>query len=94
MTASGDSLPIVDRIRAPIRIGKLKLMHEFVVVQSLVAPVILGTDFLHDNALLLHFTKTPVRVCSDSIQSAKTDIESTAVVEMMQPMTKAHAKNK
>ena len=86
VTASGNSLPIVDHIRAPIRIGKLKLMHEFVVVQSLVAPVILGTDFLHNNALLLDFTKTPVRVCSDSIQSAKTDIESTAVVEMVQPM--------
>ena len=59
VTASGDSLPIVDHIRAPIRIGELKLMHEFVVVQSLVAPVILGTDFLHDNTLLLDFTKKP-----------------------------------
>ena len=52
---TGDSirrLPIVDRIRAPIRIGKLKLMHEFVVVQSLVAPVILGTDF----CMTMHFS--------------------------------------
>ena len=59
--ASGYSLPIVNHIRAPIRIGELKFMHEFVDVQSLVAPVILGTDFLHDNALLLDFTKTPVK---------------------------------
>ena len=35
-TASGDSLPIVDCIVAPVRIGELELMHEFVVVQNLV----------------------------------------------------------
>ena len=36
VTASGDSLPIVDCIVAPVRIGELELMHEFVVVQNLV----------------------------------------------------------
>ena len=34
-------------------------MHDFVVVESLVTPVILGVDFLHKNALVLDFAETP-----------------------------------
>ena len=34
-------------------------MHDFVVVESLVTPVILGVDFLHENALVLDFAETP-----------------------------------
>ena len=33
-------------------------------VDTLVAPVILGVDFLQNNALVLDFTSTPVTVCS------------------------------
>ena len=64
VTASSDDLPIMDHIRAPVKLGELELVQEFVVVESLVAPVILGIDFLHDNALVLDFTATPVRVCN------------------------------
>ena len=49
VTASGDDLPSLNHIRAPIEIGELKFMHDFVVVGSLVAPLILGVDFLHGN---------------------------------------------
>ena len=45
VTASGEDLPIVDYIRARIEIGELDLIHDFVVVKSLVAHVILGVDF-------------------------------------------------
>ena len=37
-------------------------MHDFVVVDSLVTPVILGIDFLPQNGLVLDFTCTPVMV--------------------------------
>jgi len=37
-------------------------MHDFVVVDSLVTPVILGIDFLQQNVLVLDFTSTPVMV--------------------------------
>ena len=37
-------------------------MHDFVVVGNLVAPLILGVDFLHVNALVLDFTDMPVTV--------------------------------
>ena len=37
-------------------------MHDFIVVKNLVAPVILGVDFLCTNGLILDFTTTPVTV--------------------------------
>ena len=55
-------MPVMGHIRAPIKLGELKLLHEFVVVESLVAPIILGVDFLHENALVLDFTQSPVVV--------------------------------
>ena len=62
VTASGEHLPIMEHIQAPVKLGELELMHEFVVVESLVAPVILGVDFLQGNGLVLDFTQTPVMV--------------------------------
>ena len=68
-TASGDPLRILDRVRAPVKIGDLELIHEFVVVENLVSPVILGVDFLHNNGLVLDFSSLPVTVhTSDSVQ--------------------------
>ena len=49
VTASGEDLPMVDHIQVPVQLGELEVLHNFVVVESLVAPVILGVDFLHDN---------------------------------------------
>ena len=60
--ASGGRLPVMGHIRAPIKLGELKLLHEFVVVESLVAPVILGVDFPHEDALVPDFTQSPVVV--------------------------------
>ena len=48
--------------RAPIQLGTLQLMHDFIVVKNLVAPVILGVDFLCTNGLILDFTTIPVTV--------------------------------
>ena len=62
MTASGEELPIVEHIQAPVQLGELELLHEFVVVENLVAPVILGVDVLHGNGLVLDFTQTQVGV--------------------------------
>ena len=62
VTASGGLLPVMEHIRALIKLGELKLLHEFVVVESLVAPIILGVDFLHDNSFVLDFTQSPVVV--------------------------------
>ena len=62
VTTSGAELPVLGHIRSSIRIGEIELVHTFVVVKSLVASVILGVDFLHENGLVLDFTQTPVQV--------------------------------
>ena len=80
VTASGDDLPIMDHIRAPVKLGELKLVQEFVVV----APVILGIDFLHDNALVLDFTVTPVRVCN--YQTPQIETSDTVALAEVLPM--------
>ena len=67
VTASGEKIPVLDYIKTPVRLGELESMHQFVVVEKLVCPVILGVDFLHENRLILDFTKTPVTVRSAHI---------------------------
>ena len=62
VTASGAELPVLGHIRSSIRIGEIELLHTFAVVESLVASVILGIDFLHENGLVLDFTQAPVQV--------------------------------
>ena len=53
---------MVDHIQVPVQLGEFEVLHNFVVVESLVTPIILGVDFLHDNGLVLDFTRTPVAV--------------------------------
>ena len=69
VTASGDPLPIRGYIRAQVRIGQLRVMHEFIVVDSLVTPVILGADFLQENNVALDFSSSPVTVFSSKVPS-------------------------
>ena len=64
VTASGDTLPILRHIRTVVQLGELNIVHEFLVVNSLVIPVILGVDFLQENSLVLDFSQTPVVVHS------------------------------
>ena len=46
VTASGGHMPIMDHVHAPVHFGELAMIHNFVVVESLVSPVILGVHFL------------------------------------------------
>ena len=78
VTASSDDLPIMDHIRAPVKLCELELVQEFVVVESLVI------DFLHDNALVLDFTATPVRVCN--YQTPQIETSDTVVLAEVLPM--------
>ena len=61
VTASGQPLSVVDHIAATVQIGQLKVRYNFI-VNSLVTPVILGTDFLQKHRLTLDFTADPVTV--------------------------------
>ena len=40
----------------------MKFIHDFVVTEQLVAPVISGVDFFHNKGLVLDFTNSPVSV--------------------------------
>ena len=63
ITASGEPLSIVDYVKTTVQVDSFKTEHEFVVVESLIYPVILGIDFLQHNELVLDFTTIPVSVC-------------------------------
>ena len=56
-TASGESLPIIDYVSVDVQIGKMKtsVRHNFIIVSSLIAPVILGIDFFQQHSLVLDF---------------------------------------
>ena len=46
-TASGEALPIMDYVSVDVQLNKMKtsVCHNFIIVSSLIAPVILGIDF-------------------------------------------------
>ena len=73
----------MDYVRACI---ELNLLHDFVVVRSLVAWVILGVHFLRNNALTLDFTTTLV-----SIQHAQSP-KSSEVTPFFDAVSKSKAK--
>ena len=91
VTASGERLPVLEHIQATVQLGELELLHDFVVVESLVAPVILGVDFLHKNGLVLDFTQTPasVRYANYSLNT-----ESLGAVPSVPPLYRAENRAK
>ena len=64
VTASGEPLPILSCGAAPVQVSNTNITttHQFLVVDSLIYPVILGTDFLYRHQLSLDFTSSPVTV--------------------------------
>ena len=62
MTAAGEDLPFLDHVAARVRLNMVNCIHDFLVVENLVAAAILGVDFLRQHGLLLDFQTTPVTV--------------------------------
>ena len=65
---------MVDHIEVTVQIGQLKVRHNFLVVEKLVTPAILGTDFLQKHGITLDFTATPVAVYQHGNELSNTDI--------------------
>ena len=80
ISAEGKEIPVLGCITLPLRLGKLKVNHNFVVVHSLIVPVILGVDFLQKYNLVLDFTSTPVSI------TPKTVNEWEALPKSMKPL--------
>jgi len=62
ISAKGKEIHVLGSITLPVRLAGLKVSHSFVMVQSLISPVILGIDFLQRHNLVLDFTTTPVSI--------------------------------
>ena len=91
VTASGDQLPILQHVRASVQLGELKVLHEFVVVKALVAPVILGIDFLQGNGLMLDFTQNPVAI-SNKLPKVISPTEHSMAIAQVVPIYEATQK--
>ena len=62
VTAAGEDLPILYHVTARVKLNMVDRVHDFLVVENLVAAAILGVDFLRQQGLLLDFRTTPVTV--------------------------------
>ena len=75
VTASGDLLPIKAHLLLPVVIGEKSMLLNFVVVNSLVVPVILGVDFLQTHGVLLDFSTTPVKFGTTNVPDVSSNQE-------------------
>ena len=89
VTASGDKLPIKDYVRVPIEVQGEKLTHDFLVVDKLITPVILGIDFLQKHGLTLNFSHSPV-VISTTTHTASTTTTRDEATDVLKPIWIAH----
>ena len=72
VTASGEPLPIISCIEATVKVtDKFATSHQFLIVDSLIYPVILGTDFLYKHHMCLDVTSSPV-----TVQQSGSELES------------------
>ena len=62
VTASEEPMLITECTQAPVRISQLEITHQFLVVERLMTPVILGVDFLQQYNLVLNFAFIPVAI--------------------------------
>ena len=77
---------VVGCVKAPIRIDQLAVSHQFLAVETLVTPVILGLDVLQQHNLVLNFASRPIPI-NQSIQITPQTPESTP--QELQPIVKA-----
>ena len=75
VTASGDPLPIKAHLLLPVVIAEKSMLHNFVVLNSLVVPVILGVDFLQTHGVLLDFSTTPVKFGTTNVPDVSSNQE-------------------
>lgn len=75
VTASGDPLPIKAHLLLPVVIGEKSMLHNYVVVNSLVVPVILRVDFLQTHGVLLDFSTTPVKFGTTNVPDVSSNQE-------------------
>ena len=68
VSAAGDDIPVLGCITVPLCVETLQVTHPLIIVQSLIAPVILGLDFLQKHKLVLDFTSSPVKIINSGTE--------------------------
>ena len=86
ITASGEPLQITGCVQAPVGISQLNVIHQFLVVDKLVVPVILGLDFLQQHNLVLNFASRLVTI-NTFTQSVNQKLE--IIPDDLQPIVEA-----
>ena len=64
VSAAGEDIPVLGCVTVTLSVGTLQVTHPLIIVPSLIAPVILGLDFLQKHGLVLDFTASPVKIRS------------------------------
>ena len=75
ITAAGDKLTMEDHIKTTVSIQCQSVTHCFIVVKTLIVPVILGNDFLWQHKLTPNFASIPIKIASPPISTQITDID-------------------
>ena len=88
ITASGEPLPIIGCVQAPVKIihSQLEVTHQLLVVDRLVTPVILGLDFLWQHNLVINFASRPMTV-TNLTQTVNQQPET--IPQELQPVVKS-----
>lgn len=70
VTAAGTPIAITDYVKAPVKIGNVEVTQQFLVIDSLISPVIFGIDFMKRHEVTLDLTTTPVGVHFNGVELA------------------------
>ena len=74
VTAAGTPIQVEKYVQAPVKIGNVEVTQRFLVVDSLIVPVILGYDFMTKHKVTLDFTTRPVGVHFSGAQIAQHEL--------------------
>jgi predicted aspartyl protease len=63
-TADGHKMGVVGTARLAVQLGEYQAVHEFLVAEELLMPVIIGVDFLSRHSVILDYMQQPSRTHS------------------------------
>ena len=89
VTAAGTPIQITNYVQAAVKVGSAEVTQQFLVVDSLIAPVILGIDFMKRHKVTLDFTTTPVGIHFNGVKLAQQELP-----QELQEMWKARCNEK
>jgi len=89
VTAAGTPIQITNYVQAAVKVGNAEVTQQFLVVDSLIAPVILGIDFMKRHKVTLDFTTTPVGIHLNGVKLAQQELP-----QELQEMWKARCNEK